>query len=406
MLLSFKSVTKIKLILSTLLILGALLSFNTVKAVADETLITDLNKQIDEQRKKIDQMGDQIEKYNAEIKKVREQKSSLQSQVSILDNQIAKAGADIQSKESEIKATELEIDRVQLEIKKNELIILQNKTRLAVFIRQISISDRRSYLSMLLSNNSFSEFFDQVKYLEGIQSDLQNTLNRIKEVVNNLTSQKKELDDKRTKLSELLKKLEQQKDFLADQKGEKKYLITETKNSEKKFSTLMQNLKQEQISSNNAIASLEQKLREELKKRGATEKFNSLSTAALAWPTSKHTVLCYFHDPDYPYRNLFEHSGVDVPVGMGTEVRSAEAGYVARVSMGTKWYGNYIMIIHNNNLSTLYGHLSNINVKTDQYVAKGQLIGLSGNSGFSSGPHLHLEVRLNGIPVNPLNYLP
>ena len=117
-------------------------------------------------------------------------------------------------------------------------------------------------------------------------------------------------------------------------------------------------------------------------------------------------ITAYFHDPDYPYRYLFEHSGLDTATPMGTPLRAAEAGYVARVAYGTRWYGNYLMIIHNNNLATLYAHLNNINVKTDQYVSKGQIIGATGNSGFSSGPHLHFEVRYNGVPVNPLGYLP
>jgi murein DD-endopeptidase MepM/ murein hydrolase activator NlpD len=63
------------------------------------------------------------------------------------------------------------------------------------------------------------------------------------------------------------------------------------------------------------------------------------------------------------------------------------------------------MIIHNNNLATLYAHLNTVNVSTDQYVGRGQVIGGSGSTGFSSGPHLHFEVRSNGIPVNPLNYI-
>ena len=85
---------------------------------------------------------------------------------------------------------------------------------------------------------------------------------------------------------------------------------------------------------------------------------------------------------------------------------AAEAGYVGTVGRNTKWYGNYVMLIHSSNLSTLYAHFTSVAVSPDSYVSKGQIIGYSGNTGFSSGPHLHFEVRSNGIPVDPLNYLP
>jgi murein DD-endopeptidase MepM/ murein hydrolase activator NlpD len=94
-------------------------------------------------------------------------------------------------------------------------------------------------------------------------------------------------------------------------------------------------------------------------------------------------------------------------------LRAAGDGYVARVKFsGTTAYA-YIMIIHSNGLSTVYGHVSSVSVEQDQYVLQGDKIGLTGGAprsigagAFTTGPHLHFEVRKNGIPVNPLDYLP
>ena len=69
-------------------------------------------------------------------------------------------------------------------------------------------------------------------------------------------------------------------------------------------------------------------------------------------------------------------------------------------------YGNYIVITHGNGFSTLYAHLSAINVSVNQAVQRGQQIGAEGSTGFSTGPHLHFEIRLNGAYQNPLSYLP
>ena len=68
-------------------------------------------------------------------------------------------------------------------------------------------------------------------------------------------------------------------------------------------------------------------------------------------------------------------------------------------------YGNYVMVIHTNGIATLYAHLSRIDVVADQFVSRGDIIGAVGSTGFSTGPHLHFEVRLNGIPTDPLSYL-
>jgi murein DD-endopeptidase MepM/ murein hydrolase activator NlpD len=101
---------------------------------------------------------------------------------------------------------------------------------------------------------------------------------------------------------------------------------------------------------------------------------------------------------------------MDLAGPQGTAIETAAPGYVARVYKGQD-YGYYVMIIHANGFATLYAHMSRIDVEVDQYVGRGQVIGLTGGrpgtsgAGFSTGPHLHFEVRLNGIPVNPLAYL-
>jgi murein DD-endopeptidase MepM/ murein hydrolase activator NlpD len=376
-----------------------------VETSENEELVAELNKQIGDQHKKIDELAERISEHKQSIKKFQGQAASLRSQVYILDNQMAKTELDIEAKEEEVTVTELEIERVELEMVDGEESIEKQKDYLSAFIRLLDYYDDKDYLSVLLNNGSFSEFFDQVNNIEGIEEDLQKSLNRFQEMLEKLEDQKEELNDKRDKLSELLSKLEDERISLSAQVGTKQYLIRETSNSESRYQVLISNLKQEQLSANNAIAGMERQLRQELEKRGEEEKFNSFGEPALIWPTVSRRITSTYHDPDYPYRHLFEHSGLDVGIPTGTPIKAAEAGYVARVSIGTKWYGNYIMIIHNNNLATLYAHLNTVNVSTDQYVGRGQVIGGSGSTGFSSGPHLHFEVRSNGIPVNPLNYI-
>jgi len=132
------------------------------------------------------------------------------------------------------------------------------------------------------------------------------------------------------------------------------------------------------------------------------------------WPVKKSTINCYFHDPRSPYRRLLgEHQAIDIAAVQGTPLHAAADGYVSEVKFdGSRDYA-YIIIMHANGLSTVYGHVSAAYVKAKDYVVQGQVIGRSGGapgsigSGYyTTGPHLHFGMLANGIPVNPLNYLP
>ncbi|MDQ3817969.1 MAG: M23 family metallopeptidase [Acidobacteriota bacterium] len=110
------------------------------------------------------------------------------------------------------------------------------------------------------------------------------------------------------------------------------------------------------------------------------------------------------HNP-FGGRSYEFHKGQDIVVPIGTPVMATADGVV--VSAGWhKGYGNGIYIDHGNGIMTRYGHLSRIEVTEGQQVKRGQLIGLSGSTGRSTGPHLHYEVRIDGEAINPLQYLP
>ena len=98
------------------------------------------------------------------------------------------------------------------------------------------------------------------------------------------------------------------------------------------------------------------------------------------------------------------HAGVDIAAPIGTPIRAADSGRVA-IAGPTGGYGNYTCIQHGGNLSTCYGHQSRIGVSVGASVCQGQVIGAVGNTGNSTGPHLHFEVRVGGSPVNPMGYL-
>lgn len=121
------------------------------------------------------------------------------------------------------------------------------------------------------------------------------------------------------------------------------------------------------------------------------------STGKMMWPSACQRISQY-------YRGWL-HTGVDIACPSGTWLKAADSGVVTRVQYGRTGYGYNVMIDHGGGTQTLYAHMSRIDVKVGQTVAKGQQIGLEGSTGRSTGPHLHFEVRRNGATVNPLGYI-
>jgi len=113
------------------------------------------------------------------------------------------------------------------------------------------------------------------------------------------------------------------------------------------------------------------------------------------WPVLSHRITQYFS---------WRHTGLDVGDKVGNPIYATEDGKVERSGWSTG-YGYNVIINHGNGLETLYGHASQLLVKTGETVSRGQVIALVGNTGWSTGPHLHLEVRVNGVRKNPISYI-
>ena len=218
------------------------------------------------------------------------------------------------------------------------------------------------------------------------------------------------MEIKRKDLAELRGELENIRVNLNNQIGAKQNLLVQTKSSEAKYQVLLSSLKQQYQVTEGEVRAFEDRVRKKLQQQ---DKISDGGSVLMTWPVISRYISSYFHDIDYPYRNVFEHSGLDIRAAQGTPVRAVSSGYVARARTCTlaSCYA-YVLLIHTGSLSTLYGHMSEIIVINDQFVNKGDIIGYSGGrpgtvgaGPFVTGSHLHFEVRLNGIPVNPLGYI-
>lgn len=390
---------------------------NSVKAdqITDE--ISSLQEQIKQQQAEIQKLEEQKKLYQEKINLKRKESVSLKNQISILDNYIAKAKTEIKEKETRIKESELSIKNIQIKIQDQRQKIESRKQQISGLLQLINHYDNKNYLEIILLNSSVSEFLNQIKYVGSLQSSLRENLEKIKLIKDGLEIQEDSLRQQKQELVNLQDELVDRKKEFASQKDAKNKLLTETRGAEWKFQTLLTEAIREQKQTEQEIANAEKTIRAKLSAQKEQEMMEKLDEGEagpmiFSWPVTEDTVTCNFHDPDYPFRKwLGEHPGIDIRAEQGTAIRAPAAGYVAKAKDAGLGY-SYIMLIHNDGFATVFGHVSAIYVKEDAYVRRGDIIGRSGGipgtagaGRFSTGPHLHFEVRLNGIPVNPLNYL-
>lgn len=416
---------KIKTKLLTSIALGLFLSAlflypNNLKLSATEYTLDNvdnvetwqINQDINQKRSEIDELNRQIDIYKKNISAKQKDIANLSNQVSTLNESIAKINLEIKAAELEIETVNLKVENTELKIQAKEKEITDEKEILADVLRKLHRQQQKNtLLEILILNNNFSDFLAEIDRLESMRNNLLAGVEELETFKIALNNDKGSLEEQKTELDTFKGILDTKIGTLDGQKAAKYVLMQSTQGQEAKFQQLLDQAKEEQEQINSDIVYLEKIAREKLNRELA--KGNIPESDGLAWPVSSRVVTAYFHDPDYPYRYIFEHPAIDIASPQGTAIKAVDSGYVAKTKDGGKYGYSYIMIVHSNGLSSVYGHINKISTETDQFVTKGQIIGYSGGmpgtngaGTFSTGPHLHLEIRLNGVPVDPLNYLP
>jgi len=378
--------------------------------VSAETVVDDnlqaINDEIDARKIKIDQINSKIEEYQKKIDQAEAKQSSLANEIELLDNRAAQTELEIEATNEEISTIDAEMRVTDKSIAEATAALDREREMIASVLREMRVADNVSPVEWFFGSESFSDLFGRIEDLETLHSNLDKSLAEAQETKTSLQAYKEEQETRLTSLEELQKNLEKEIALLDNQRESKVVLIAETAESEDEFQALLNELLAEEQYVNRQIASLQSGIEEKLKENDIIG-----DSSVLSWPTPPlKGISATFHDPTYPFRHLFQHPGIDLPAPVGTPIKSVAPGYVAWVKQGRS-YGNYVLIIHANGVATLYAHLSKILVETDQFVVRGETIGLSGGrpgdpgAGLSTGPHLHFEVRKDGVPTNPMDYL-
>ncbi|MBD2693045.1 murein hydrolase activator EnvC family protein [Anabaena catenula] len=314
---------------------------------------------------------------------------------------------NIQTTNSYIKESELRLQQANQRLKELEtdLVISERdyenrQVATVARLRYIQRSPIYQGLAVLLQSQNISDFISRRYQLKLVYKADQQILARLSQQANLLIQQKTEVEAQKNQIALIREQLLAQKADYQNQ-AESQTELVQRLNSDRLALEAAQN--QLEKDSQNLEALIQEKERE-----AALAKANSKvwirGTGIFAFPSDAPTSSPFgwrIH-PILGYRRF--HAGLDFAASYGSTIRAADSGTVIFAG----WYGGYgkaVIISHSNGITTLYGHSSELYVSEGQAVQKGQAIASVGSTGLSTGPHLHFEVRRDGTPVDPANYL-
>lgn len=268
-------------------------------------------------------------------------------------------------------------------------------------LRSLYMGERLSMLQMILESNDLSTLLDRIYYKRKIVAQDKKLLNDLQAKIQELNSLKSDLAVQKSILGQTIatirvKNIEIQRSIELDKTLRDKY---------RNDAAFYDRAEAELMAESNSITA---QIRSLMSSRKASFEVVRNSTGSFMWPISGHINSGFGYRFHPIHHRTIMHTGLDIGGPNGGAIHAADGGQV--IWAGWKGgYGKAVMINHGSrngrNLVTLYGHMSALAVSVGQTVSKGQTIGYEGSTGYSTGPHLHFEVRVDGAPVNPLGYL-
>lgn len=374
--------------------------------------IDSLQKQINEKKQKIATLEKSIADFKKKIEDKHLESVSLSNQIGILDTRIASITTDIEATEQKLQVLQLEITQTELVIAQKQSQIARQKSIVSELVRSLHEQDEKNYIEIAASHDNFSDFYNQLHYTKTVEEDLGRTMRGLRLAKEELDTQRQDLEGQKKEYTGVAQNLTNKKQDLVEQSSGKQTLLVQAQSSQLKYTTLLSSLKSQYQQVENEVTSIERQVRKKLEKSKKIDETPPTEGGLLSWPVPSRYITATFHDASYPFRNVFEHSGIDIRASYGTAIRAAASGYIGRAKKCTlaSCY-SYVLMVHDGNISTVYGHLSRVAVSEDMFVTRGDIIGYSGGTPgtagagpFVTGAHLHFEVRKNGIPVNPQPY--
>lgn len=411
--------TSVIAIVLCVLLLGSLLT-GALLTMVSAASSSEIQKEINSLKEKAQEIADEKAALEAnlaanatETENVIAQKSAIDQRIHVTEAEIENANAQIQQYSLLIaeKQSELE-DALARQAEMNETY----KARL----RAMEETGTISYWSILFKSSSFSDLLDRINMIREIAEADQLMLQQIEEMAGEIQEDREALEAEMDALEETKNSLAEMEATLLEQRAEADSLLLQLAEAEKTMSAdYLANLQaeEEQMALIMAAqAEYEKALSAEEAARLAQANANNVagsgstsnvtpSTSGFVNPLSSITVTCAYGWRIHPlWGNESFHTGVDLAANSGAPIYAVASGTVTTATYNDA-YGYCVEISHGNGYGSFYGHMTNYIVSSGDFVSQGQVIGYVGSTGWSTGPHLHFEIRINGSAVNPMEYI-
>jgi murein DD-endopeptidase MepM/ murein hydrolase activator NlpD len=386
---------------------------------------------MDQLRSKQSALKQQQKKYESQIAKLKNDKAKQVEYKNTLDSQIKGLEDLIDNEQEQIDTLNAEILQKEQEISDKEAEIKADFQRLKQRVYALYLTGEASNLEIILNAKNIMDLADKAEILRAISKHDNDLMNQLRTNINSIQEQKKQIEQDRKEASAKKTDLESNRSLLKQKSAEVQKVIAEISKNQSQAEAAKAQVEEEYQATteelNRAIAqykAIMAKQRQQQKNGGNTG-WNNTHGGKFIWPVPGHTNIFSGYGWRTSPREF--HDGIDIEDGGidGATVVAAAGGVVV-VSETAPWsgdafakYGNVVVISHGGGLVTLYGHMRKRAVSVGQHVSAGQIIGYVGSTGYSTGAHLHFEVRkdypnvytnINGTSkmgkaVSPMSYL-
>lgn len=346
------------------------------------------------------ELASQSSSLKSQLAELKNERNSAMKQKLLVDQRITLTVQAIENTEKQIAGFETLLVQTEYELEENRR---QEEEQYAVFCERARVMEEAgttSYWAVLFRADSFSDLLSRLSDVQEVMNYDQSVLDNLRQLRKEIQARQDEQESLKAQSEEAREELEVQKADLEEQQKESVALLNEINANVDQYEQELEEVKAEQ----DRIQADILKKSEELARKMAM----TATRGGYIWP---ETASCRITSP-MGSRNTgikgasTNHKGVDIGgVGTSTSVLATKAGVVI-TSAYSRSYGNYVVISHGPGNTTLYAHMSSRSVKEGDAVTQGQVIGITGSTGISSGPHLHYEITEGGSRVNPLDYLP